>query len=78
MKLQNGLKAFFMAARIEYHWQCILRGRKRADRLIAGGMELTSRRLLQLNSRLMRHGLAAMQQERIYESLFCTPVKGNI
>ena len=78
MKFQNRLKAFFMAASIEYHWHCILRGRKQADRLLARGMALNCERMLRLNRRLMRHGLLAKQQEKAYEGLFCTPVKGSI
>ena len=78
MKFQNRLKAFFMAARIEYHWHCILRGRKQADRLLARGAALNCERMLRLNRRLMHHGLMAKKQEKAYEVMFCDPVKGNI
>lgn len=78
MKIQNRLKAFFMAARIEYHWHCILRGRKQADRLLDRGVALNCQRLLRLNRRLMHHGMQAKQQEKAYEDMFCTCVKGSI
>ncbi len=78
MKFQNRLKAFFMAARIEYHWHCILRGRKKADRLLSRGAALNCERLLRLNRRLMRHGLMAKRQEKAYEGMFCSPVNGSI
>ena len=78
MKIQNRLKAFFMAARIEYHWRSILRDRKRGDKLLARGAELNCERMLRLNRRMMYHGLLVRQQETAYEAAFLTPMRGNI
>ena len=78
MKIQNRLKAFFMAAQIEYHWRSILRDRKRGDGFLAKGAQLNDRQILRLNRRMTRHGLLARQQEKVYETVFLAPVQGKI
>ena len=78
MNIQNRLKAFFLAANIEYHWHRILRHREAGNRLLAEGAALNSDRMLRLNRRLMHHTLLAMKREKYYEMHFVPPVRGNI
>lgn len=74
MKIQNRVRAFFLAARIEYHWHHILRHRKKGCRLLAEGMPLNCDRMLRLNRRIVRHSVLAKQQEKYYELHFVSPV----
>ena len=77
MKSHRSLKAAVLAANIEYHWSRILCYRKRADKLLTGGAPLNSNRMLRLNRRLMRHGLATMKKETYYEAHFVPSLRGN-
>lgn len=75
MKSCKTLRAALLAAHIEYHWSHILRLRKQANKLLEHGTPLNSSRMLQLNRRLMRHGLAAMRKQSHYETQFVPPLR---
>lgn len=77
MKSHGSLKAAVLAANIEYHWRRILCYRKQAGKLLAAGAPLNSKRMLRLNQRLMRHGLATMKKEAYYEAHFVPSLRGN-
>lgn len=75
MNSYKNWKAVLLAAHIEYHWSRILRYRKQANRLLEKGTPLNSERMLRLNHRLMRHGLAAMRKQSYYEVHFVPPLR---
>ena len=75
MKSYKTLKATLLAAHIEYHWSRILHFRKQANKLLEHGTSLSSNRMLRLNQRLMRHGLAAMRKQSYYETHFVSPLR---
>ncbi len=77
MKSYRNLKATLLAVHIEYHWNHILRCRKKANRLIDNGAPLNSHQMLRLNQRLTRHSLAAMRKQRCYEAHFVPPLKAR-
>ena len=77
MKFHQKASAALLAANIEHHWSHILRGRRRANKLLEKGMPLNSPRMLRLNQRMMHHTLATMQKESVYESLFLPVVRGR-
>lgn len=72
MNIRKKLQAALLAARIEYHWWFILRGRKLGERWLRGCEPLNSPRMLRLNRRIDRHGLTARRCEARYEALFVT------
>ena len=75
MNSHKNWKAALLAAHIEYHWSHILRLRKQANKLLEHGTPLNSSRMLRLNQRLMRHGLAATRKQSYYETHFVPPLK---
>ena len=75
MNTYRNWKATLLAAHIEYHWNRILHFRKQANKLLEHGTPLNSNRILRLNQRLMRHGLAAMRKQSYYETHFVSPLR---
>ena len=66
MNMNQKVRAFLLAARIEYHWWWILRGRKQGKAWIDHGETLNSPRMIRLNSHLNHHGRIAKQFEKYY------------
>lgn len=70
------LHAAILAARIEYHWWCIMRHRKIGYLLLNRGAKLNSRIMLWLNKRLSSHAVFVMRAEDYFEKNFIPPIGG--
>ena len=59
----------WLALQLAYHWNYILRLRRRGDRLLQTGTPLSSPRLLALSRKADPHGVAIFLLDRQYKQL---------